>query len=968
MTRRRPRWQGLVKTGRAVCAAVVACLVAIVGFPVSAASQTAADMADIAIERYGGADRYSTSLLIAEAVSEDAGGALDWAVLVSGLRWTDAVVAAPVAGVLGAPLIMTPPDQLRADTARFLTRNGVSDVLIIGALDSVSGRRSVIGSRVVDGLRELGIGVERVTGDDEYDTAVAAAAYLDQILRRRPEGSGPAGVMPGKGRTAIVANGHVFADALVAGPIAAHGRHPLLLTTPDRLHHQVSAYLRNAAVEHVVLMGGTAALSESVESSLRALGLDITRLAGATRFDTAVQAAQLANGRYASGKDACFGSRDIGIARARVPFDSFSAGPLLARLCAPLVLAEPTRVPDATADWLDDVRATAQRDGIGSVGLRVFGGQAAVSDAALSSYLAATRLQVSAPDAPNRPSLSGGDGTVTASWQVPPSNGEPITAQQVRWRADGSWSSQQLIATATSYTISGLRDGTSYEVQVRARNSVGWGPWSAVAGTATQEQVSAPDAPGGVSAGGGDGSVTVSWRVPSGNGAAITEQQVRWTPHGMTWDTATASVSASATSYTISGLRDGTSYEVQVRARNSEGWGPWSAAAVATTPQGSAEVFDITLREGVHAWSVPVWYCVNQNGLGADANGYLQDEVANLNQYVAPFFKDQTSGRLVLTFVAGQVVSPSKALNWNEPFRSGPGAVSAVCLNTARDEAEADDHDYLYVLVDQPGGGGWSGLSCVACIGYRGLWGGAQPSKAHRTNPISYWYDSAAHELGHGILGLCHPDDRPAQARDYGCDARHLQIATEPLLHPIQEGDGWVRDLVDSAHFDKCTLMTVCKAVHWWPNAWPVHDPSREFNTIINYASRGYPWISCGQRRLLGVLPGPDTPYGPCPSGAGPSQVPDAPGAPSVSGGDGSVAVSWLVPSGNGLAITEQLVRWRAGGSWSSPRSVGAAATSYTIAGLRDGTSYEVQVRARNSVGWGPWSTAATAATDRAGP
>ena len=54
--------------------------------------------ADLDASRYGGADRYATSLLVAEAVAAHAGGSLDSVVLVSGRNWTDAVGAAPLAG------------------------------------------------------------------------------------------------------------------------------------------------------------------------------------------------------------------------------------------------------------------------------------------------------------------------------------------------------------------------------------------------------------------------------------------------------------------------------------------------------------------------------------------------------------------------------------------------------------------------------------------------------------------------------------------------------------------------------------------------------------------------------------------------------------------------------------------------------------------------------------------------------
>jgi len=100
--------------------------------PAAAAGAAEDDGSNVSVTRYGGADRYETSLLIAEAVVAEAGGSLPSVVLVSGERWTDAVVAAPVAGALGAAVLMTPPGELRADARAFLERVGVSTAVVIG--------------------------------------------------------------------------------------------------------------------------------------------------------------------------------------------------------------------------------------------------------------------------------------------------------------------------------------------------------------------------------------------------------------------------------------------------------------------------------------------------------------------------------------------------------------------------------------------------------------------------------------------------------------------------------------------------------------------------------------------------------------------------------------------------------------------------------------------------------------------
>ncbi|WP_419863175.1 cell wall-binding repeat-containing protein [Candidatus Poriferisodalis sp.] len=333
-----------------------------------------ADLGSLVPTRYGGTDRYETSLLVADAVATEAGDSLSSVVLVSGERWTDAVVAAPIAGSLGTPVLMTPPGELRADALEFLQRTGVTAAVVVGPEvgGGAHGAGRGVSAAVLSALARAGITAERVAGTDRFGTSVEAARKVTP------------GVMSGLGPTAIVASAEVFADALVAGPFAARGIHPVLLSGPDALPAEVASYLDTSSVSHVVVMGGTGALSARVEMAIEALDVEVTRLAGATRYDTAVKAAELVTGRYDTARaEACFATSTIGLARARVPFDSFSAAPLLGRLCAPLVLADPTQIPTDTAAFLDTAR-----EANATVDLRVFGGNAAVSQAAINAYLA----------------------------------------------------------------------------------------------------------------------------------------------------------------------------------------------------------------------------------------------------------------------------------------------------------------------------------------------------------------------------------------------------------------------------------------------------------------------------------------------------------------------------------------------------------------------------------------------------
>jgi len=352
---------------------------AVLAAPVTVASAQAVETGPgpVDIERFGAEDRYATSLQMAEAFVDGAGGSIENVVMVSAKHWYDAVVSAPLAAALGAPVVMTPPDELRADTLAFLKQVNAKQVHVVS---TGIGPHSNVSPQVHADLREAGFASLGTHGTDRYDTSVAISRRLFGI-----------GGLTRFGRTAIIANGEVFADALVAGPVASKLRLPVLLTPRDELHPEVARYLQERDIAHVVLMGGTAALSEDVEAAIRELGItNIDRMAGKTRFDTATMTARYVAAKFATGTvDVdCFDGTRVGLARGDVPFDAFSAAPLLAQLCASLVLTNPKALPDVTAQFLDDARLTASPD---PLGLSVFGGDAAVSQSALDAYLGIDR-------------------------------------------------------------------------------------------------------------------------------------------------------------------------------------------------------------------------------------------------------------------------------------------------------------------------------------------------------------------------------------------------------------------------------------------------------------------------------------------------------------------------------------------------------------------------------------------------
>ena len=103
-----------------------------------------------------------------------------------------------------------------------------------------------------------------------------------------------------------------------------------------------------------------------------------------------------------------------------------------------------------------------------------------------------------------------------------------------------------------------------------------------------------PSAPLTVSATPGDAKATVAWAAPlSSNGSPISAYTVTSSPGALTATT------TGATSATVSGLTDGTSYTFTVTATNASGTGPASAASSAITASAAMTLLTLTASSDV---------------------------------------------------------------------------------------------------------------------------------------------------------------------------------------------------------------------------------------------------------------------------------------------------------------------------------------------------------------------------------
>lgn len=188
----------------------------------------------------------------------------------------------------------------------------------------------------------------RVAGPDRIATAAA-------LSRRAFERS----------RDVVIVRADVYADALVASPLAGSLDAPLLLTSSTGIPAVVAAEVRRLGAVRAHLVGGTSALGAQVERDLENLGLSVQRVSGTDRFSLAASIAERLGGAEV------YLVQGISDDPARGWPDAVSVSALAAHRATPILLTTDRTLPAATAAAIRRVRPAT---------VTVVGGTAAVSE------------------------------------------------------------------------------------------------------------------------------------------------------------------------------------------------------------------------------------------------------------------------------------------------------------------------------------------------------------------------------------------------------------------------------------------------------------------------------------------------------------------------------------------------------------------------------------------------------------
>jgi hypothetical protein len=189
------------------------------------------------------------------------------------------------------------------------------------------------------------------------------------------------------------------------------------------------------------------------------------------------------------------------------------------------------------------------------------------------------RVRVTVRGKPARPAaptvLEVRDRTVVLTWSAPAANGAPITSYLVQ----AAGISRE--CPSTTCTLDGLTNDVEYRFTVTARNDVGDSDPSPESAPARPDV--RPDRPNPPTLVFGDRSLRVTWTAPNSPGSRIESYDLEISPAGA----GSTQVTVSGTSHTWTGLSNGQSYAVRVRAENrAPEPSDWSDYSRPETPAG----------------------------------------------------------------------------------------------------------------------------------------------------------------------------------------------------------------------------------------------------------------------------------------------------------------------------------------------------------------------------------------------
>lgn len=295
------------------------------------------------VKRIYGGDRYQTSINISNELNN---GKVQNVIVTSGNNFPDALAGSVLSKKLDAPILLVNNDiSSNSDSISYIKKHLDSAGVIY-----VLGGEASVNNNYINYIKSLGYkNIKRLGGINRFDTNKEIVQSMNIQ----------------KGTPVVIVNGYGFADALSISSIAASKGYPILMSDSDSLPDETKQEIQEIQPNSVYIIGGQASLSNSIVNQVKNLVPSISesntmRIGGTSRYDTSLNICRYFN----------VNTNTAVIANGENFPDALSGSALAAKLNAPIILTDGTRILDQK-NFLDNTNYT---------NLILLGGQGAIND------------------------------------------------------------------------------------------------------------------------------------------------------------------------------------------------------------------------------------------------------------------------------------------------------------------------------------------------------------------------------------------------------------------------------------------------------------------------------------------------------------------------------------------------------------------------------------------------------------
>ena len=581
---------------------------------------------------------------------------------------------------------------------------------------------------------------------------------------------------------------------------------------------------------------------------------------------------------------------------------------------------------------------------------------------------------------------------IELDWTAPlSSGGGSVTGYRIEVSPNGRtrWTEVESDtgSRATSYTDAGLDPGTTRYYRVAAINNEGRSDWSNVADATTD--IAAPDAPTNLtvvpSGVGGRNELLLTWTRPSSDGgSAITGYRIDVSPNGTSgWTALVANTRSTATRYTHTGLSPSTTRHYRVAAINAEGAGGFSNVVSGTTNVGTPTAPQSLRARADGPSSITISWQAPASDNGSPITGYrIRARVAtqaswttisNNTGSTATTFQHTNLQPVTVYRYQVAAINAVGAGPWSlEAGTSTRAGVPAAPIGLNARVRGTSQIDLSWTAPRNTGGAPILGYRIVVSRDGGTSWrilegntGSTRTSFSHRDlqpGTTRHYRVSAINTAGIGaVSSVVHattlavapgPPSRLRATPSGGASGQNQLILT------------WTRPLSDGGSpVTGYRIQTRRSRTGGWTDL--VRNTG---STSTTYTHSGLDPGTTRYYRVAAINSRGTGGFSNEATGATNAGVPSAPQGLAASGdGPTTIALSWSAPANdNGALVTGYRIQARLASQsqWTTiVNNTGTGATTFRHTNLQPVTAWRYRVAAINSVGTGPWSNQAGAAT-----